>query len=108
MEKKLPSVFANKIEKNIDNNEKVFYSKLNDRNDTLETPKNNNSSVLNINQKINNLFNSTQYVYKINVRVYQGDNYIDCKLIGKNATHLITIENKLIPISSITDVELLK
>ncbi len=107
MDKKLPGIFANKIEKGIDNNANVYYSASNDR---LEKPfdnKDNNKkldSSLNVNQKINKIFSSTKYVYKADVRIQLKNEQIDCRVIGKNATHLITMDNKLIPISEIVDI----
>lgn len=109
MEKKLPSVFANKIEKNINNNESVYYSCNN--NEPVKKQKMSSKitekfdSNLNINQKINKIFSSTKYVYKADVRIYLKNENIDCKIIGKNATHLITMDNKLIPLSDIIDIE---
>lgn len=110
MGKKLPSVFANKIEKNINNNERVYYSKKEEQNDENRGEKNYQKldSNLNINQKINKIFSSTNYVYKMNVRIILKDNKIERKIIGKNATHLITMENELIPIGDIIDIEIIK
>ena len=111
MEKKLPGIFANKIEKNVSNNKDVYYSANN--NDKLEIFDNRSSekkldSNLNVNQKINRIFASTKYVYKADVRINTGAQQIDCRIIGKNATHLITMDNKLIPISDIIDIDFLE
>lgn len=111
MEKKLPKIFANKLEKNVSNNKNVYYSA--DKNEQLNTieeksVKNKMDSNLNINQKINKIFTSTKYVYKADVRINTKNEQIDCRIIGKNATHLITMDNKLIPISDIVDINLLE
>lgn len=113
MEKKLPGVFANKIEKNFNNNEKVFCSfntnNVNDRNSNLNIEKKvdnkNYKNALNINQKINNIFNSPRYVYKAEVDITTKEGLITRKIIGQNSTHLITIDNELIPISDIKDID---
>ena len=72
MEKKLPSVFANKNAKTVGNNKKVFYSSKDDNLDIItnedrgETPKRNER---NINQKIKDIFNSSNYIYKADVEL---------------------------------------
>ncbi|HPF82601.1 MAG TPA: hypothetical protein PLV83_00300 [Bacilli bacterium] len=100
MNSKLPKVYANKNVSNINNNKKVFYSDKNEiRNDTKPIYKEN------INSKINKLFKSTKYVYKINVEIETSNGKQIEKIIGKNSSNLITIDNKLIPISSIIDIK---
>ncbi len=111
MDKKLPGVFANKIDKNIRNNEQVYYSKLSDNeevkiDDKIQTPKLNME--LNVNQKINRIFSSSKYVYKADVRIKMQDEQIECRIIGRNSTHLITIDNKLIPIGKIVDIDFIE
>lgn len=110
MEKKLPGIFANKIDKNISNNKDVYYSANNDSKLEISESRNDESkkdSNLNVYQKINKIFSSTRYVYKADVRIQLKDEQIDCRIIGKNATHLITMDNKLIPISDIIDINFL-
>ncbi len=112
MEKKLPGIFANKIERGIDNNSNVYYSANNEKVDNVgDNNKSDNKqldSSLNVNQKINKIFNSTKYVYKADVHICLKNEEIDCRIIGKNATHLITMDNKLIPISDIIDINFLE
>ncbi len=108
MEKKLPEIFANKIDKNINNNERFYYSKLNEQEEKKEPTKvtnQKNKPELNVNQKINKIFNSTKYVYKADVKITLENEQIECRIIGRNPNHLITIDNKLIPISSIIDID---
>lgn len=113
MEKKLPGIFANKIERSIDNNSNVYYSANNEKVDSSDNRNNKIDnkqldSNLNVNQKINKIFNSTKYVYKADVHICLKSEEIDCRIIGKNATHLITMDNKLIPISDIEDISFLE
>lgn len=101
MKKSLPKVYANPLTCNISNNRKVYYS--NDRNlDKEVEPKIDNE---NINMKINRLFKSSKYVYKINVEIVTKNGTNVYKIVGKNKTHLITMENELIPISTIIDIK---
>ena len=110
MEKKLPKVFANKIDKSLDNNANVFYSRTSDaslRNTDFDVDKADNFPVRgeNINQKINSIFSSPKYVYKADVDISTKDGKISKRIIGRNGTHLITIDNELISITDIIDIK---
>lgn len=100
MEKKLPKVFANSIDKDIKNNEKVYY----ERNIKEEKPKKLPTDFT-INQKINKIFGSSKYVYKADVKIkFKDGSNKDKKIIGRNKNELITMDNELINISSIEDI----
>lgn len=101
MDKKLPNVFANKIDENINNNEKVFYSEAREV-VTENTNKTNNKTIY---QKINEIFRSKDYVYKADVIITLKDKTIKKKIIGKNNNYLITLENELIPLVEIVDIK---
>ena len=108
MDKKLPKVFQNKINKDISNNNKYYYSanKESDNNITKETNKLNTIKPKNINKKINEIFSSPTYVYKANVEITTKDSTITTKIIGRNKNFLITMNNKTIPIDNIVDIKL--
>jgi len=101
MDKKLPKVFANKIDKKINNNE-TYYATNENRGVKEEITE---KESYNINQKIRNIFNSTRYVYKADVVITMTDKTVTKKIIGKNNNQLITIDNELIPISDILDIK---
>lgn len=116
MEKKLPSVFANKVERNAGNNKRVFYSA--DERMTASLPNENGQDrtstgrtistgeiTKNINQKINEIFKSSNYIYKADVELKLKSGKITKRIIGKNANNLITMDNELIPISEIIDIK---
>ncbi|MEG2322541.1 MAG: hypothetical protein RSB71_03580 [Bacilli bacterium] len=94
MEKKLPKVFANDINKSLTNNDRFYYGKE-------EKPK----SKIPISQKINKIFSSTNYVYKADVDITLNSGKVSKKIIGRNKTDLITMDNELIKISDIIDIE---
>lgn len=102
MDKKLPKVFANKIEKKVENNNRIYYS-----NKEKEEIKSNfiESKGKNVLQKINHIFNSNNYIYKADVEITLKDKKIVKRIIGKNKTHLITNENELVAISDIIDIK---
>lgn len=107
MDKKLPKVFQNKIDKDISNNNKFYYSANKDINDNL-IKENANKEITkpkNINKKINEIFASPTYVYKANVEITTNDSTITTKIIGRNKSYLITMDNKTIKIDDIIDIK---
>lgn len=100
MDKKLPKVFANKIEGKAGNNKDVYYSQ-----DDRHTEVSSKLKGENVNQKINEIFNSTNYIYKADVRLTLKNGTVNKRIVGRNATHLITIDNELIPLTDIIDIE---
>ena len=102
MDKKKPKIFVNKIEKEFENNNKFYYS--NNEEKTEETKEKVHLKGKNVSEKINEIFSSTRYVYKADVDIKLKDSEIKTKIIGKNKTHLITIDNELIPISDVVDI----
>ncbi len=105
MEKKLPGIYANKINKPITNNEKVAYGyKEKEQVEKKEDSKRSFQPEKNINQKLREIFASPRYVYKADVKIVTKNGNIVKKIIGQNNTHLITMDNELIPIGEITDI----
>ena len=117
MKKKLTKVFANKIEKTINNNEKIYNSNKQDnqqiienKQETIKTEKKIIPKKVNeektIHQKINEIINSRNYIYKIPVKIRTENDEIITKIIGKNKNNVITIDNKLIKIETIQNIEI--
>ena len=122
MEKKIPGVFANKVPRKVGNNKSVFDSSkedmglLNTDDRMSNVASNGRTSGLshlgsgkvvnkNINQKINEVFNSSNYIYKADVELTLKSGTVVKRIVGRNSTHLITIENELIPISDVIDIK---
>ena len=107
---KLPKVFANSLDE-VHNNDTVFYSKDNNLKVSVDDSDRNSIEEYKIlkgntvNQKINEIFTSPYYIYKAEVEITLEDGVIVKKIIGKNNQNLITMENELIPISSIKDIK---
>ena len=100
MEKKIPKVFQNNIDKDISNNDKYYYSaNKSDIINKVDKPKN-------INKKINEIFASPTYVYKANVEIKTNNSTLSTKIIGRNKNYLITMDNKTIPINDIIDINM--
>lgn len=105
MNKKLPNVFANRISKESAHNKDIAYTNSNDDRSIKTETEPKGEIPRNINQKINEIFSSTRYVYKADVNIKLKNETIKRKIIGKNNIHLITIDNELIPIADIVDIE---
>lgn len=96
----LPKVFQNNNIKTDNISQNVFYS---DKNNIIkEETKRDNYLV---DTKINNLFSSTNYVYKLKVLVKTKEDEFETTIIGRNQLYLITLDNKRIDISSILDIK---
>lgn len=95
-------VFVNNIKKDISNNKKIYSSLEEDIH--IDSSKNNKIE-RNINQKINDIFNSRNYIYKADVVIYTKNDTLRKRIVGKNSNYLITSSNELIPISEIIDIK---
>lgn len=109
--KELPKMYRSKIEKEITNNEKIFSTMYN----TLNTEFNSNNERKNITknnytveQKIANIFNSPNYIYKIDVVIVTDKGKTNKRIVGKTKTNIITMDNEYIPINTIRDIYILK
>ena len=103
---KLPKVFVNKTSNKNVNNEQVFYSNdvsgVNDVSKTLDS-----SNVVNnllVQKKINDIFNSPNFVYKVNVILTLKDGKREETLIAKTNDGVLTIDNRVIPIKDILGI----
>lgn len=93
--KELPKVFVSPIEKKIQNNKDLFYSKLlGDRKDTRDILKD-----------IDNIFHSKNFVYKSQVEIVTKNGVSEETLVGKTGTSLLTMDGKVIPISEIKEIK---
>ena len=96
--KKLPDLFTNTFDKKIDNNEEYITIK----NNNTDTKKYTKYEIL---KKIDNIFKSTDYIYKTKVNITLKDKDMICTIIGKTNTSLITIDNELININNIINIK---
>ena len=101
MKKDLPKVYGLNVEH--DTNSKVAYTKSNMdiRKDTSEEK---NEITKSVHQKIKEIFNSVNYIYKIDAVIKTKNETITKRLVGRNSEYLITIDNEQIPISEILDI----
>lgn len=107
MEKNIPKMYKNKINKKLDNSQLV-YSTLNNNNNNKELPKaikkNSLDDLFTIEQKIYNILHAKNYIYKADVTIVTKDGTYNKRIIGKNGDNLITFDNEYIKISDIKDI----
>ena len=93
--KKLPKVYVSPIDKNLQNNKQLFYSKL-----TEESS--NTKSIL---QKINDIFHSRNFVYKKDVLVTTKNGSKVIPLVGRTNDALLSLDKEKILISDILEIK---
>lgn len=98
MDNSLPKVYAAKIEENLKNTQEVFYSSKD-----MRSQKSDN---LTIESKINNIFNSKDYIYKKEVIISFKDKEERKVIIGRTNSSLLTFNNEHINISDIIDIKI--
>ena len=103
--KELPKMYHNTIDKDINNNKKMYSTMYN--NDRKISNNNifiNNKNNYTVEQKIYNIFNSPNYIYKIDVTIVTDKGKTNKRIVGKTKTNLITMDNEYIPINTIRDI----
>lgn len=94
--KDLPSVSAFPIDKKLDNSQERYYGSL----ENIKPPKK-----VNVISKINEIFSSSNHVYKSRVKIKTKDDIFERFIIGKTNTELLTITGDKIKIVDIVDIE---
>lgn len=97
--KKLPNLYTNTFDKKIDNSQEFITIP----NEIIENDR--ELTKYEINKKIDTLFKSKNYIYKIKAEIKLKDKTITETLIGKTNNKLITINNNLININEIKDIK---
>ncbi len=95
MNKNLPKVYANPINKTFSNNKEVFLSTTEVRNVKMD----------NIPGKINEIFASPHHVYKSKVEIRMGNDVINTVIVGKTNNELLTLNGEKIKIKDIDYIE---
>lgn len=96
MKKDLPRVYANPIDKDIRNNNDVYYGK------NEETR---SSNKVNVYEKINQIFASPHHVYKSNVLIKTKNGEIRTTIVGKSGNYLLSLNGEKINMIDIVDIE---
>lgn len=96
MDKKLPNIYANPISKKISNVQETYYGSL--KNEVR-------SNVKDVMKEVDAIFASRNFVYKSKVEIETNDGVSIHTIVGRTALSLLTIDGKVIPISSIIRIE---
>ncbi len=96
--KDLPKVFANPINKDLNNNRSYSYDRLEE--------KTNDRNEGDVQNKINKLFKNEQTIYSIDCIIKFANEEGKYSIIGKTNNNLVTKNQKIIPIKDIYDIEL--
>ena len=105
--KDLPKMYHSKIAKDINNNRKVFsslYDKTLNKIEEVKEKYTDNKKNYTVEQKIYNIFNSPNYIYKMDVIIVTDDGESNKRIVGKTKTNLITFDGEYIPINKIRDI----
>lgn len=105
MNKKLPNVFANKkILNNISNNKESYYGKETSNTKNIDKIDDNIRQII-VKKKISDLFNSKNFLYKVNVIITTKEGDKEEVLIAMGKGTVLTIKNEIINISDILDIK---
>ena len=96
MNKNLPKVYANPINKDLKNNKEVAFSSLNE---------DRSSKNPNIPHKINEIFANPKHVYKSKVRITTKDNVVETTIVGKTGFYLLSLNGDKYNLNDIIDIE---
>ena len=91
--KELPKIYHN-TKKEFKNNKEVYLS--------YDNKSSNNIS--DIKEKIINILNSPNFIYRTKVYIKMDNQIITKKIIGLKNDYLLTIDNELMPINKIQDI----
>ncbi len=103
MNKKVPKIFVNKINK-INNNKEVFYSYKNNNDFEYENKKETQTNEFDIQNKIDKLFRTNDFVYKKTFHIKTKFSENDYIIISKSYDYLLTIDGNRIYIKNIIDI----
>ena len=105
MGKETPKVFAARINKKLQNNDKYAITRADEEKEmdkSIEKLKFEKT----VDQKIREIFNSVNYIYKAEVEITLKDKKVTKKIVGKNRKQIVTIDNEVIDIDDIIDIKL--
>lgn len=100
MNKKIPKIYVNKIDKNIDNNKQVYYSYKDSKEEIIKEE----IDYFKMQRKINDLFRSNDFIYKKKFLIKTNKEEAEYTIISKSYDYLLTITGDKIMIKDIIDI----
>lgn len=101
--KDLPKMYHSTIDKKI-NNLQNTYSTMDNRYTSTDIKEHPIYDRYAIEQKIKNIFNSPDYIYKADVFIELDNEVVKKRIIAKINNYLVTSDNEHIPIDKIKDI----
>lgn len=113
MVKKLPSVFASPISRDISHNKRVFYSEkespvitpVERKIETLPTVPQEQDTRETVELELKKLFKSTNHIFNIPVEITTEEKVYETKIAGRVHNQIITIDNDSIPVDQIKSLK---
>lgn len=102
--KDLPKMYHSSINKNINNVQKLYSTMSQSNKEEILIRKHEVYDRFTIEQKIKNIFNSPNYVYKADVYIELDNEVVKKRIVAYINNNLITIDNEYIPIDKIKDI----
>ena len=102
--KELPKMYHSTIDKNINNVQKLYTTMDKTKKEEIPIRKHEVYDRFTIEQKIFNIFNAKDYIYKADVTILTDNEVLKKRIVGKNNNNLITMDNEYIPIDKIRDI----
>ena len=103
MKKELPKMYQTKINKTIPSIQKVYSTINQDREHDKESRGERESSI-SVEQKIDQIFSASDYVYKADVTIVTDTDKIKRRIVARTNHDIVTIDNEYIPIAIIRDI----
>lgn len=100
MKKELPNIYKSQLSKDNNRNLDVYHVKEMSEN----RKENSRYSQLTVEQKIKKLFQSSRYIFNIEVKIITNKKEYNTKIAGKVKNSIVTVDGDTIPIIEIEDI----
>jgi len=112
--KKLPKIYQNELDRKVCNNKKIFDS-LKEEVRIYEENRDEQLKIIDekykdmtVEEKIKELINQKSYIFNIPISLVFEDYEEKCQIAGVVNNNIITMDNKIIRISDLKDIKILK
>lgn len=93
--KKLPKIYQNNIDKKINNNKEIYYSKFSNKDERTSD----------IGLLLDGIFNTDKNVYNIPVIINTSNKSYDTYLVARTSSYILTIDQEKIYIKDIVSIK---
>lgn len=100
MKKELPNIYKSEMTVKVNRNKNVYHIPT-EAKSVRVTPHRDDATV---EEKLKRLFNSSRYIFNINVEIITNKKVYDTKIAGKVKNSIVTVDGETIPIIEIQDI----